>query len=125
MSLANMPNNPAVSREVAGLDQQLAACIDPVQRAYLVRSRLSFLLGDCIQHSAKYDNADVLDLIRDVAKAFGMEFKVVRDARQRHIVHVFVKAPEETWDFRPGVPNCAQWMGYVERSHGAGRVQGG
>jgi len=118
------PNNPAVSREIARLDQMLAGEVDPVRRAFLVRSRLSFLLGDCAVHPQNYSNSDVLDLMRDVAKAFKMEFKVVRDARQPHIIHVFVKAPEETWDFRPGVTDCAQWMGWVERSHGADTIQG-
>lgn len=116
--------NPAVSREIAAIDQALAATTDELRKAHLVRSRLSFLMSDCVQNAAKYSNSDVLDLVRDVAKAFKMQFKVFRDERQRHIIHFFVKSPMEVWDLRPGIPACAQWLGYVERSHGAGGIQG-
>lgn len=115
--------NPALSREIAYLDQRLAASTDPVQRAYLVRSRVSFLLVDTSKHPDRYDNADTLDLIRDVATAFQMEFKIIRDQRQRQLLHVYVHGKFEEKNFKPNQNNSA-WMGWVERSHGAGGVQG-
>jgi len=123
--MTDIPNLPniALNREIAYLDQKLAAVSDPLVKAYLVRERISFLLTDTVRNSAKYNNADTLDLIRDVATAFGMEFKTIRDQRQRHILHVFVHGKTEEKGFKPEAKNSA-WMGWVERSHGAGGVQG-
>lgn len=123
MTEASKPNNPALSREIAFLDQKLAACTDPLQRAYLVRERISFLLVDTSKHPDRYNNADALDLIRDVATAFNLDFQVIRDQRQRQLLHVFIHGKTEEKNFKPNQNNAA-WMGWVERSHGAGGIQG-
>lgn len=123
MTEASKPNNPTLSREIAYLDQRLAASTDPVQRAYLVRERISFLLVDTSKHPDRYNNADTLDLIRDVATAFNLDFKVVRDARQRQLLHVFIHGKTEEKNFKPS-PQNASWMGWCERSHGAQGIQG-
>jgi len=115
--------NPALSREIAQLDRQLAGCVDPMKRAYLVRTRISFLLVDTSKHPDRYNNADTLDLIRDIATAFKMEFKVIRDERQRQLLHVFVHGQFEEKNFKPNQNNSA-WMGWCERSHGAQGIQG-
>jgi hypothetical protein len=119
------PIHRAFVREVCALDQAISAEPDPLKRDLIIRQRLAFVMTDCVQNPAKYSNADVLDLIRDAAHAYQMEFRVQRDPAQAHILHIFVKSVyEPAWDLRPMQPDCAQWLGYVERSHGAEHVQG-
>ena len=83
-----------------------------------IRSKLSFEMKDMVENPAKYDNADVLDYIRDFCKNHQLQFLVKPQKDAPNILHVFVRDPlVEGLDLRAGsahVNPC--WLGFVEKN---------
>ena len=89
---------------------------DPVVALYHRRRQLAKEMSDIVKNPAKYNNADVLDYLRDRAKAANLEFFTRRDGRQRGMIHCFVcDKRTERPDPRPKFEN-PQYLGWVQRN---------
>ena len=81
-----------------------------------LRTRIAKQMSDMVQNPAKYNNADVLDALRDIAKANRLQFLTRKDAHQRAIIHVYIRDPiSEPMDPRPVTEN-PQYLGWVEKN---------
>lgn len=124
------PRSPFMASQIARMREIIAGANDPVDRGLAVRTWIHWLLADVQSNPARYSNGDTLDIIRDAATEFQMDYKFQRASNQPHIIIVLVKAKEERWNYElnNGVVNVEgldnQYMGYVDRSHGAQTVQG-
>lgn len=83
------------------------------------RNQLAFQMQDMIKNPAKYNNADVLDALRDKCKKAGLQFVVKAQKDAPNILHIFVRDPLiEPLDLRAGSAHANPvWLGFVERNN--------
>jgi hypothetical protein len=89
---------------------------DRARALFRIRQQLSKDMDQIVRHPEKYNNADVMDWIRDRAKEYQLQFFVRKDPLNDKVIHLFVRDPIiEPVDVR-AKPENPSWLGWVERN---------
>lgn len=124
------PRSPFLTSQVSALHGKIGMETDPIRKSFKVREWIHWLTEDVQHRPGAYSNGDTLDILRDAATEFRMDYKFVRDAKQPHVIIILVKSPEEPWNYESNggavdvMGRDNQYMGWVDRSRGAGSIRG-
>lgn len=108
--------NPAWNPKVPAPHQFYVENPDRARVLFRIRQQLSKDMDGIVRNPQKYNNADVLDWVRDRAKELKLQFFTRRDPLNNNLIHLFVRDPIiEPVDVR-AKPENPSYLGWVERN---------
>jgi len=89
---------------------------DHARALYEIRKKLSRDMEGMVRNPEKYNNADVMDFIRDYCKKHRLQFVVKPAKQQPNIYYLFVRDPiTEPVDFSTDMVKNPTCLGWVEK----------
>jgi hypothetical protein len=114
--MSNQPAGPVWDPRIPDEKDFYTQNPDRARAIFEIRKRLAAEMDDMVRNPAKYNNADVLDALRDKCKRYGLQFLVKPEKNRPNLLHVFVRDPIiEPLVFTAAATNPI-WLGWVEKN---------